>query len=200
MKKIVCVADQHGKFDQAVPECDLLIVAGDMCFNTSTAAEFHWWLEASPADDVVVIGGNMDHTLSRNGYPPFCRGHYLEDSGVELPGFKVWGTPWTPNFVGEWNDTEKELDKHFAKIPVGTDILVVHGPPHGYLDSPSIGRAKKPKHVGSKALLDVILDVQPTLVVCGHIHASHGEDYIDGGIHIVNCAVANGKPPIEVDW
>lgn len=197
MKKIVCIADQHGHFDQKVPECDLLIVAGDMCFHGDTAVDFHYWLEDAPAAEVVVIGGNMDFTLEKHGYPPFCRGHYLLDSGVELPGMKIWGTPWTPDFSGAWNDKDVKLKKHFDKIPEATDILVVHGPPRGYLDQP--GR-RGAKHVGSKALLKAIQDVQPALVVCGHIHASYGRAMMPGGIEVINCAVADGEPPVVVDW
>lgn len=199
--KIVCIADQHGHFDQEVPECDLLIVAGDMCFTIDTAADFHWWLEDAPAKDVVVIGGNMDHTLHSKGWPPFLRGHYLMDSEVTVgeDRLRVWGTPWTPDFMGKWNDTEKELAKHFAKIPGGIDVIVSHGPPYGVLDSPGVPRKTK-KHVGSKSLLAAIERVGPSLVVCGHIHASHGADWIDGGIQVVNCAVADGKPPIVVTW
>lgn len=195
--KIVCVADQHGRFDQVVPPCDLLIVAGDMGFTTGTAADFYWWLEDAPAEDVVVIGGNMDFTLAKMGYPLFCRGHYLEDQSITLQGRRVHGTPWTPPFTGEWNESEAVLAKKFKLIPTSLDILVVHGPPYGYCDD--LGRTKRAQHKGSKSLLARIKIVKPPLVVCGHIHGGHGTAKIDNTTTVVNAAVAHGEAPVVVD-
>jgi Icc-related predicted phosphoesterase len=52
----------------------------------------------------------------------------------------------------------------FDAIPVGTDIVVAHGPPHGF------GDRTRQTHVGSTAMTATLERLQPRLMVCGHIH------------------------------
>lgn len=212
---IVCASDLHGRLPR-IPKCDLLILGGDIGL-TPRIEKYRAWVARVPAQEVVVIGGNMDRMIAEWGYPPDTRGHYLEDSGIELFGLKIWGTPWTPPFVGEWNADEDFLEQMFLSIPEDTDVLVSHGPPFGFGDQPSKGRGSGPatrrrtqdlkengthdpmlgSHVGSTALRARITTVQPRLVVCGHIHASYGR-YQMGDVEVVNAAVADGGRPIEV--
>jgi uncharacterized protein len=74
------------------------------------------------------------------------------------------------------------------------NILVVHPPPRGSLDTVLGGL-----HAGSRGLARWIDRHQPDLVVCGHIHEGAGVARL-GRTTVVNCAVgaASGGALIEV--
>lgn len=182
--KIVATSDLHGSFPE-IPECDLLIVAGDICdvFQSHEVAvqrrflryEFTIWLETVPAKEIVWIAGNHDFVAEIPGFhrnvTDHIPGHYLLDSSVEIEGFKVYGTPWVPvlknwAFYGD----EATLNEKFNQIPIDTDILVSHGPPLGLLDT-ALGN----RSAGSAELMRRLLRIQPQLHVFGHIHEAYGE-------------------------
>jgi Icc-related predicted phosphoesterase len=181
---IVAVSDLHGTLPD-IPVCDLLLIAGDVCPVTNHDLQFQvqWllgdfrrWLKDLPARKIVMVAGNHDFAFER--YPPFLPADfpatYLQDSGTHWEGLRIWGTPWQPWFF-DWafNLREPELEKKWALIPAGTDIVVVHGPPRGYGDGvPERGGIRS---TGSPSLLTRIELVAPRLVVFGHIHEGRGE-------------------------
>ena len=78
------------------------------------------------------------------------------------------------------------------------DILLLHGPPAGYLDETSSGDA-----VGCAMLRQVLeeqWELQPQLVVFGHIHNSYGQLLSSCGCtRFVNAAMFSDRgPPIVV--
>jgi Icc-related predicted phosphoesterase len=119
----------------------------------------------------------------------------LCDEGIDLLGFKIYGTPWQPRFF-DWafNADEPELEKRWAAIPDDTDILVLHGPPHGYGDlAPAItGIRNDMEHTGSPALIKRIREIKPQLVIFGHIHSGYGV-YEENGIVMSNVSVLNER-------
>src|SRR5947209_1459473 len=138
---VAAVSDLHGMLPP-VPACDLLLIAGDICplrdhRPVSQAAwldtDFRRWLQAVPARKVVLVAGN--HDLVFQGAPHLVPrdlpAAYLQDSGLEWEGLKIWGTPWQPRFF-DWafNLDEPDLAAKWALIPEGTDLLVTHGPPY----------------------------------------------------------------------
>lgn len=188
--KIALISDTHEQhFKITVPECDLLIHAGDFTYNGDIQAirRFNEWLEQIPAKHKVVIAGNHDLSLDPNNrYYRTCMDHlggvpaeslltnciYLNDSGCEIEGLKIWGSPIQPWFH-DWafNRTRgEEIDAHWQKIPEDTDILVTHGPPAGILDKPF----GKMAPVGCEMLMRHVIRVRPMLMVFGHIHGSAG--------------------------
>ena len=60
-------------------------------------------------------------------------------------------------------------------------VLISHSPPKGILDISSDGR-----RLGSTALRDAIINKNPLLVVCGHIHASAGQIDRFGETTVIN--------------
>ena len=79
--------------------------------------------------------------------------HYLEDSGVvNIGGYKIWGSPWTPYFGGMGFNAQRgqEIRPKWKLIPTDTDILITHGPPLG------IGDSRKGSHVGCTDLLEAV--------------------------------------------
>lgn len=208
--KIICIADQHENLPE-IPECDLLINAGDVSFAPFGAlAQKHAflegrytdWMRSVPCKESVLVAGNHDQSIQEWGMPASWT-DYLEDNGATYQGLKVWGTPWQPWFGG-WafnaprgDRGETFLQAKFAAIPDDTDIIVCHGPPLYVGDVNRYGQ-----HCGSAALNKRIREVRPQLVVCGHIHHSYGVHDLDG-IPVVNAALVDEtyeltNEPIEV--
>lgn len=188
--KICCLSDLHGDLPE-VPDCDLLLLAGDYCPSRKVA---HWWYrewfapwlwEAWLNRTIVWIAGNHDTMLedSPNEVLDHTPGTYLQDSAAAFNGLKIYGTPWQPRFF-DWafNLDEPELAEKWAAIPNDTDILLLHGPPAGCGDQTSSG-----DRTGSPSLRQRILEVKPRLVVCGHIHESYGIHRL-GDTVVVNAA------------
>ena len=194
--RVACAADLHEHLVD-VPECDLLLVAGDLTFafggskdkRAWLSGDFAAWLEAAPAREIVVVAGNHDRDIEAHGFPAGLRCHYLQDEAVELLGLRIWGTPWQPWFH-DWAfnapraDGESFLAERFAPIPAGTDVLVCHTPPLGYGDRTAGGR------VGSSALTETIDRVGPRLLVCGHIHEDPGR-WHRGETEILNATIVD---------
>src|ERR1035437_3419591 len=176
--KIILMSDtheQHRKF--LLPEADLLLHTGDFTFYGKPPAivDFDEWLGGQlQVKEKIVIAGN--HDLLFEDHPAEARkllpsAIYLQDSGVEHNGWCIWGTPWQPWFL-DWAfniRSETVRGKKWALIPDNTDILMVHSPPYGIMDETVDGRK-----VGCRALLNRIEEIQPRLVVFGHIHRNYG--------------------------
>jgi|ERR1700731_1259422 len=178
---IDCIADLHGFYPE-LEGGDLLIVAGD--YTASDTIEQHQafmkWLEFQNYTKKILIAGNHDNAIEDGADYDFPELgiHYLEDSGTEFEGLKIWGSPWTKTFEGMNTkckaftfDTEEELDEKFKMIPNDTDILITHSPSWGMLDRCSDG-----KLVGSPYLSKYKSDNCNTLKlhISGHIHEAYG--------------------------
>lgn len=104
-----------------------------------------------------------------------------------LAGFAFTVRRGQPRFH-DWafNLDEHELAKKWADIPDDTDILILHGPPHGIGDLARDERGM-PVHVGSPSLAKRIEEIRTRLVVFGHIHAGYGV-YKSGRTTYVNAS------------
>lgn len=193
MIRVIATSDNHGVLPEIEP-CDLLILGGDLCPEGSPEFQANWvnttlraWLEKVPAKEIVGVAGNHDYAFEDPSIqiPGDLRWHYLVDQEIELFGFRIYGMPWQPTFVGAFNLDEEDLAKKYAKIPSGVDIIVSHGPPYGYGDALQIYKDGKPdpkeplRAVGSPALLKRIYQLKPKLVVFGHIHRAYGVYLVD---------------------
>lgn len=208
--RIALYSDIHGKIPPVV-DCDLAIVAGDIGPYPRTNSldlylvdqltflnrAFLPWL--SNFKRVVFIAGNHDELFVKAPHlipiERIARGigniTYLQDSLVDINGFRIWGTPYTRTYGRPiFMESEDELNERFRKIPQ-CDIIVSHGPPLGYGDPGREDRDGTPRsHVGSISLLNAIDRVKPQLVVCGHLHSGYGV-YHHGDTKIVNAALAD---------
>jgi Icc-related predicted phosphoesterase len=176
--RIVCLADLHG-FLPAVPTCDLLLVAGDICPTGDERpptqelwlrTTFARWLDDAPAGAIVGVAGNHDFVGETD--PDALRAlewHYLQDESIAIDGLSIYGSPWTSRFQ-EWAfmQDEEELAARWARIPTGVDVLCTHSPPLGYGDR--IGDVS----IGSPSLLAAIDALEPRLCVFGHLHSGFG--------------------------
>lgn len=191
--KVCCLSDLHGNLPD-VPDCDILLLAGDYCHNHRDLfwynKNFRVWL-SDLSERMVVFGvaGNHDFYFERHpDHAATFPWRYLQDGSVEESrGLRIYGSPWQPRFH-DWafNLDEHELAKKWADIPDDTDILILHGPPHGIGDLARDERGM-PVHVGSPSLAKRIEEIRTRLVVFGHIHAGYGV-YKSGRTTYVNAS------------
>jgi Icc-related predicted phosphoesterase len=207
--RIAALADLHGHFPKDVPNCDVLVVAGDVVlFNPemsqkSQAMDLRDQLRGfrSFTDTlnmhrihVVYVAGNHDfpfQDLGEQWVRDSFGTNYLLDSGVEIEGVNFYGSPWQP-WMGGWafnapeedlDDPEESwLDEKFQQIPTGTDVLITHTPPAGFHDT------VKGAHRGSISLNKHIERVEPKLCVYGHIHKPGVEFVGSMNGHVTLCA------------
>lgn len=177
--QITTISDTHGLHHQLqLPGGDLLIHAGDVCNRGSQeeAANFIDWFEKQPYTYKIFIAGNHDFffenftqqeiqdILPKNIF-------YLNDTGIEIDGINIWGSPITPEFHN-WAFNRKrgeEINNHWQLIPNNTDILITHGPVFGILD-----KTFHNLNVGCEELLKAVKNIQPKYHVFGHIHEAFG--------------------------
>jgi Icc-related predicted phosphoesterase len=205
--RIVCISDTHGYHRELdVPEAEILIHAGDFMIHGRAIAEiddFNDWLGSLPHRHKIVVAGNHDLFFESN--PKAARAHlsnavYLEHAGVALEGIHFWGCPVTPvlphmAFAVQRGAASR---KYWDKIPIGTDVLITHGPPFGILDKENIVA----KHMGCEQLSKAVLRIQPRLHVFGHIHGGRGREEGPNGTCFLNCAALKGSklyPPTVID-
>jgi Icc-related predicted phosphoesterase len=174
--RIVLIADTHEhRRELVVPDGDVLIHAGDITAMSKRPwmyRHFDIWLGELPHRHKIIIPGNNDYLLEE----PKERGvitnaTLLIDSGVEIEGIKIWGSPVTPLYGGAFGKSRPEdRQRHWALIPEGLDILITHTPPFAILDHG--GNAERRE--GCPHLLEAVSRAFPRLHVFGHIHAGYG--------------------------
>lgn len=189
--RIVAVADTHLFTDDLeVPEGDVFVHAGDLC-RRGDLAELRRaaaWIDGLPHPHKIVIAGNHDwafvHTPSeaRAALPQGVT--YLEDSGAEVAGLRIWGSPWQPEYL-DWAfnlPRGEPLAERWALIPEGLDLLVTHGPPAGIGDGSCYGELR----AGCADLRQRVRSVRPRIHLFGHIHDDGGAWTVDDTV-FVNC-------------
>jgi len=189
--RLVCISDTHMAHRGIhLPEGDVLIHAGDAtsCGSPDEVDRFLNWFAAQPHPRKILIAGNHDWLYQRDPdiakllleqYPGIT---YLEDSGVEIDGIKFWGSPWQPWFMSWAFNLARggeNLRHVWNLIPIDTDVLITHGPPHGILDQiqacpPGQEDGPDHMHLGCEELKIRLAAVQPRVHVFGHIHGSYG--------------------------
>lgn len=216
--KIVAISDIHCKWNKLkIPECDILISAGDYSFKGEEWAvkEYHEWLRNQNARHIISVQGNHElwveknFILAREIAEKACPGvYFIDEDIIEIEGVKIFCsavTPWFHNWA--WNKGPKELETHWNRIPEDVDIIVTHGPPYGIGDEvvKINGDSYDPKmSVGCPSLLKRIQEVKPDLHICGHIHCGHGQRHIDG-ISYYNVSICDelympSNPVTEIDY
>lgn len=206
--RFVFISDTHGYHkDLVLPEGDFLIHAGDLTGKGEAwqVKQFMEWFATQPHPHKVFVAGNHDF-LAEKAPEAFAdlipEGlHYLNDSGIELEGIRIWGSPIQPWFHN-WafnRQRGEESAKHWDLIPNETDLLITHGPPMGILDKTAMG-----PRVGCEELMKRVKEIQPKIHTFGHIHEAYGQ-LIQEGTHFINASVLNLQyklvnAPIVLDW
>lgn len=196
--KIDCIADLHGSYPK-LEGGDLLIVAGDLTAMDTREeyVKFFYWLDEQEYKEIVLIAGNHDNLIQEQQEVfkelPSVGIKYLQDSGTEFEGLKIWGSPWTLTFPGMnphckafTVDTDLELLEKWNLIPTDTDILITHIPPYWILD-----RVNTWEHAGSNALAYRCGEIKPRLHVFGHIHEQGGRQVNLMNTRFINASIVD---------
>lgn len=177
--RIVAISDTHGKHKGLeLPKGDMIIHAGDVSRRGSRAEviDFLNWYDGLDFKYKIFIAGNHDFYFENTEAVEIQRVipetiHYLCDSGIELDGLMIWGSPIQPWFF-DWafnRQRGQEISKHWDIIPNETDILITHGPPFGILD-----KTYKGENVGCEELTKKVSKMNLKAHIFGHIHEAHG--------------------------
>ncbi|MCP4439320.1 MAG: metallophosphoesterase [Aureispira sp.] len=193
--KIVAISDTHGQHHKLdLPTGDVLIHAGDISKKGTLpqVKDFLHWFAQLDFQYKIFIAGNHDFYFEKaavediqNLIPEGII--YLNDSGVEIEGIKIWGSPVQP-WYHDWafnRERGDEIKKHWDLIPDDIDILVTHGPVYGILDTTIRG-----ERVGCKELLSVVQTIKPKTYICGHIHEHYGTHQTEDTLFI-NASILN---------
>lgn len=231
--KIVTISDTHGKHKKIeIPEGDVLIHAGDVSGrgHIKEVASFIGWYGNLPHKYKILIAGNHDFGFENKDrfiLERICKDSgiiYLNDSGCDIEGVNIWGSPIQPEFfswafnrsrtVRDSKTVEAQvkghtyIGDHWDLIPKNTDILITHGPPYGILDQvKTLGSYNIGKHVGCEILKQKVEDIKPKLHIFGHIHEGRGV-FIDKfeNITYANASVLDERyepyllKPFVFDW
>jgi Icc-related predicted phosphoesterase len=182
----IAVGDIHGDMANLarIPDlsrADGVIVTGDLTIR-GQRPEGKRVIDAIRAINPAVRAqiGNMDNQDIDD---------WLTDQGINLhrrvaelaPGVGLMGVGWstptpfgTPSEISEedlarWIDDTYALAAGYARL-----VVVVHTPPY----NTATDRLPSGVHVGSPAVREFLVRVQPALCVTGHIHESRGQDRI----------------------
>ena len=205
MLKLVLISDTHNKHKQLIlPAGDVLVHAGDFSSvgRHHEVEAFLKWFASRDFKYKVLIAGNHDVSFERDlnfkmeMLGKYCFSgssvFYLEDTGIEIEGFKFYGSPWTPEFYNwAFNLSRKgnAAKKKWSAIPGDTDVLITHGPPEFILDMCQHDHVHYPKNGGCGELRKKIEELEIPLVVFGHIHEGYGMD--EHGIYPTCCINAS---------
>jgi Icc-related predicted phosphoesterase len=197
------ISDTHGKHEHLTSKAynnilgsgDVLVHAGDVS-NVGKSHEiksFLDWFSNTDYKHKIFIAGNHDFGFEQvqEIAPEYKEKgvHYLFDSEVVIDGVKFYGSPWQPEFY-DWAfnlPRGEKLAEKWAMIPGNTDVLITHGPAYGMLDWVPSGT-----QVGCQDLFHRIMEVQPKIHVCGHIHCAYGQKYFNGA-EFLNAAILNER-------
>ena len=201
--KITFISDTHNKheyltskaYDNILGSGDVLVHAGDisMMGKTGEIKNFLDWFSNVDYTHKIFIAGNHDwgFELVSDIAPEYKEKnvHYLFDSEVTIDGVKFYGSPWQPEFFS-WAfnlPRGEKLAEKWKMIPGNTDVLITHGPAKGMLDYTPGG-----EEVGCQDLFHRIMEVQPKIHVCGHIHWAYGQKNFFG-VEFLNASVLNER-------
>jgi len=192
--KIVALTDIHGNLrylNDIIPhlkDTDLTVIAGDI---TNFGDRYNAEMVINPikeySNNILAVYGNCDYPTVEN---------FIEELGISI----AWNWRKVDDYIyvglggslscpartpGEYTDDRymKFLESVKTNLSSNSDrlILITHEPPRDTI----CDRAYSGAHVGSNSIRTFIEEVQPLLVITGHIHEGRGVDKIGRSI-IVN--------------
>lgn len=194
MLTIEHISDTHNYYPQ-LKGADILIHSGDATINGTKEElmRFNYYLEQNKHKFKQIIYTPGNHDLLFEDDEEEARKivnnpiilineeyNFVNDEGRI---YKIYGSPVTPRFFN-WafmlERVSPEMSDNWNKIPIDTDILITHGPPHGIMDKAwCIQTKKKNINVGCELLLNKVFAIKPKLHCFGHIHEYYGHEVVN---------------------
>jgi Icc-related predicted phosphoesterase len=188
---IYATADLHGHLDRLDRIKDnvvslkpnVLVIAGDITGHRETAAYIRR-LNDLPVP-VLTVRGNMDAQETERLLEQCPNVTSLHQKKVTINGVSFVGMGGTipVPFSSRICLREKQMIEAMDHLIKTDSVLVVHPPPYGTLDE-GFGKI----HAGSRGLRRLILEKQPRMLICGHIHEKPGWAYVEKTL-VVNCSM-----------
>lgn len=215
--KLLALSDTHEqerKFTQKIMEIsdekggiDVLVHAGDITGKGDIyrLKAFNDWcamlVDRELVSEVVATFGN--HELRQNSLEEQVATAkdytLLIDKEAVIDGIKFYGCPWTRKFYN-WQfmiENDPQAAAIYDKIPLDTNVLIVHGPPYGILDGVQRLNTNSgqfvTEHTGCRVILDYVKRIKPAYYVCGHIHDQYGVVGMDCGTTVINASTLNDE-------
>jgi Icc-related predicted phosphoesterase len=167
---------------------DIVIGAGDFANMRRGLGRCLEVLKEIDRPAVLVAGNNETTDELRDASRDWPAAVVLHGNAAEIGGLTFFGlgggVPVTPFGAWSYDLSEEEAASQLARCPGGC-ILVTHSPPKTVVDVSSRGDS-----LGSTAIRDAIVRTRPRLAVCGHIHASGGQQGTLGETPVVNAGPA----------
>jgi hypothetical protein len=209
--KLLVASDLHGNLQRIeqlkklilhhIP--DLIVVCGDLTHYGSISAVRDTLNQLSTGSiPIFFVPGNLDppglRTQANIHHARNLHGKSVKSNEYTFIG--IGGSIYTPfntQFELSENEIQTLLYSAYNQLPAKfKHIIVSHNPPYNTrLDKTSLG-----DHVGSKALREFIVETQPLLLFCGHIHEAQGIDRINNSVLLNPGPLFNGHYGIvEID-
>lgn len=193
-----------------MPGGDVLIHAGDVSGRGQSGEilPFLDWFADQDYSHLILIAGNHDWGFAKEmgRYEQECKDRgitYLNDSGTDIYGIKVWGSPVQPWFCNWAFNKERGPDimRHWDMIPDDVEVLITHGPPYMIGDGVlRIGRNAEYdlEHVGCADLAERIKSLKDLkLHVSGHVHEGRGIIEKEGVTYVNASALNEHYQPVN---
>ncbi len=188
--KFLCFSDLHcdqaaaRKLVRKANEADILLGAGDFAKQHRGLADTLDILAAIDRPAILVPGNGETAEELTDAAAVWRSAVVLHGAGCTINQVAFWGVgggiPVTP--FGDWSyDFDEKTALGLLQDCPRHGVLVVHSPPLDTVDHDSTGRIR-----GSSAIREIILQRQPRLVVCGHIHSSWQQQTTLGETLILN--------------
>lgn len=206
--KVLVISDIHGstenieKLQSVFKDCDLVLFGGDFArFNHAETGKSALEALRKSHDSVFAVLGNCDEAEFISEVEDADMS--VQKSMVFTDGLVIAGSGGGSKFSGDtpFERTEEELVSDFDVIKnslaqikdedgkCSSLVLIMHNPPKDTKADMIPGGI----HVGSEQLRKFVEEVQPLLVVTGHIHESAGIDKIGETTVINPGALLEGK-------
>lgn len=198
--KILAMSDLHGYLPNVGEnKYDLMIIAGDVVpleLQTNTYLSYCWltqefqvWCDNIDVEKVVLVPGNHDFVFEqiKNWYKIGDKINVLINRKIVFQGKTIFGCPYTT--MDTWAFKREKYRTYKKMIPTDVDILVTHQPPlYNGLGMVEYDNGDI-KECGSPKLMERIIDINPELVICGHIHTGNHSDVRLGNIRLYNVSL-----------
>lgn len=185
--KIYHISDTHvfhSKVEIPNEKFDLIVHSGDaansrsIIKNETELRSFFSWYDSLEVDcPKIYVPGNHDRCLEVNPYlfkTDYKNIKFLIHEMWEYQGYKIFGFPYTPEFLNWYFSYNRNDSTRIDQIPEDIDILISHGPPLGISDrTRDYHDETKTISVGCEMLLNKINNSSIKACLFGHIHEEY---------------------------